>query len=102
METARRGWRPWVPVLIRAVVAVVAALLLGWDTAAVLYIGWLSLVLLGRDADQTARRARTTDPDRLFTDLVWLWRRGARRAPCARQRTCRLATISPTSPSRSG
>jgi uncharacterized membrane protein len=69
-----------VPVLIGAVVAVVAALLLspigslllGWDTAAVLYIGWLSLVLLGRDAEQTARRARTTDPDRLFTDVALL------------------------------
>jgi uncharacterized membrane protein len=69
-----------VPVLVGAVVAVVAALLvspvvgllLGWDTAAVLYIGWLSLVLVGRDADQTARRARTTDPDRLFTDVALL------------------------------
>ena len=69
-----------VPVLVGAVVAVVAAwllspevgLLLGWDTASVLYVGWLALVLLGRDAEQTARRARTTDPDRLFTDIALL------------------------------
>jgi uncharacterized membrane protein len=69
-----------VPVLIGAVVAGIAALLhsaavgllLGWDTAAVLYIGWLSFVLLGRDADQTARRARATDPDRLPTDVALL------------------------------
>jgi len=69
-----------VPVLIGAVVAMIAAflhsptvgVLLGWDTAAVLYVGWLSFVLLGRDADQTARRARTTDPDRLSTDVALL------------------------------
>jgi uncharacterized membrane protein len=69
-----------VPVLIGAVVAVIACvlhspavgLLLGWDTAAVLYVGWLSTVLLGRDAERTARRARTTDPDRLSTDVALL------------------------------
>jgi uncharacterized membrane protein len=69
-----------VPVLIGGVVAATAALLhspavgllVGWDTAAVLYVGWLSFVVLGRDADQTARRARTTDPDRLSTDVALL------------------------------
>jgi uncharacterized membrane protein len=69
-----------VPVLIGVVVAVTAALLhspaegllLGWDTAAVLYIGWLAFILLGRDAEQTARRARTTDPDRVATDVALL------------------------------
>jgi uncharacterized membrane protein len=47
-------------------------LLLGWDTMAVLYIGWLAFVLLGRDAEHTARRATTTDPDRVATDVVLL------------------------------
>jgi uncharacterized membrane protein len=69
-----------VPVLIGAAVAVTAALLhspavgllLGWDTVAILYIGWLGFVLLGRDAEQTARRATTTDPDRVATDVALL------------------------------
>jgi uncharacterized membrane protein len=69
-----------VPVCVGAAVAVTATLLhspavgllLGWDTVAVLYIGWLAFVLLGRDAEQTARRATTTDPDRLATDLALL------------------------------
>jgi uncharacterized membrane protein len=47
-------------------------LLLGWDTVAVLYIGWLAFVILGRDAEQTARRATITDPDRVATDLALL------------------------------
>jgi uncharacterized membrane protein len=47
-------------------------LLLGWDTAAVLYAGWLALVVLRRDATQTARRATTTDPDRVVTDVALL------------------------------
>jgi uncharacterized membrane protein len=69
-----------VPAAIGAAVAVTAAvlhspavgLLLGWDTVAVLYIGWLAFVLLGRDAEQTARRATTTDPNRLATDVALL------------------------------
>jgi uncharacterized membrane protein len=69
-----------VPAAIGAAVAVPAAvlhspavgLLLGWDTVAVLYIGWLAFVLLGRDAEQTARRATTTDPNRLATDVALL------------------------------
>jgi uncharacterized membrane protein len=69
-----------VPVTIGAAVAVTAALLhspavgllLGWDTVAVLYTGWLAFVLLGRDAEQTARRATTTDPDRVATDIALL------------------------------
>jgi uncharacterized membrane protein len=66
------------PVPIGAAVAVAAALvhspavglLLGWDTVAVLYIGWLAFVLLGRDAEQTALRATTIDPDRVATDVA--------------------------------
>jgi uncharacterized membrane protein len=67
-------------VSIGVVVAVTVALLhspavgllLGWDTVAVLYIGWLAFVLLGRDAEQTALRATTTDPDRVATDAALL------------------------------
>jgi uncharacterized membrane protein len=69
-----------VPLAVGATVAVAAALLhspavgllLGWDTVAVLYLGWLAFVLLGRDAEQTARRATTTDPDRVATDVALL------------------------------
>jgi uncharacterized membrane protein len=69
-----------VPVPIGGAVAVTVALLhspamgllLGWDTVAVLYIGWLAFVLLGRDAEETARRATTTDPDRVATDVALL------------------------------
>jgi uncharacterized membrane protein len=69
-----------VPVPIGVAVAVTAALLhspavgvlLGWDTVVVLYLGWLAFVLLGRDAEQTARRATTTDPDRVATDVALL------------------------------
>jgi uncharacterized membrane protein len=46
--------------------------LLGWDTVAVLYTGWLTFVLRRSDAEQTARRATTTDLDRLATDIVLL------------------------------
>ena len=69
-----------VPVGIGAVVAVPVALyvslpvglLLGWDTACILYTGWLILVVLRRGAAETARRATTTDPDRLMTDVTLL------------------------------
>jgi uncharacterized membrane protein len=44
----------------------------GWDTTAALYIGWLALFVLRRDSLQTARRATTTDPDRLATDALLL------------------------------
>jgi uncharacterized membrane protein len=89
-RSARLGRRPargdgsarlevLVPVPIGVAVAVTAALLhspavgllLGWDTVAVLYIGWLAFVLQGRDAEQTARRT-TTDPDRVATDVALL------------------------------
>ena len=69
-----------VPVSIGVVVAVTVALLhspavgllLGWDTVAVLYIGGLAFGLLSWDAEQTARRATTTDPDRVATDVALL------------------------------
>ncbi|MCW2783303.1 MAG: hypothetical protein JWR35_3752 [Marmoricola sp.] len=88
-NSARPGRRPargegsarleiLVTVPIGVAVAVAAALLhspavgllLGWDTVAVLYLGWLAFVLVGRDGEQTARRATTTDPDRVATDIA--------------------------------
>ncbi|HEX2074866.1 MAG TPA: DUF1345 domain-containing protein [Geodermatophilus sp.] len=63
-----------VGVLVAGLVAVlhspVMGLLIGWDTVAVVYTGWLGFVLLRRDAEQTALRATTTDPDRVVTDVV--------------------------------
>jgi uncharacterized membrane protein len=47
-------------------------LLLGWDTVAAVYTAWLVSVLMRRDAEQTARRATTTDPDRVATDVILL------------------------------
>ncbi len=68
------------PVPVGIAVAVAGALLgspaegllLGWDTVAVLYIGWLAFVLLGRNADETARRATTIDPERVAIDIALL------------------------------
>jgi uncharacterized membrane protein len=73
-------WEALCPVLVGVVVAVPVSLsgsvamgaLAGWDTAAVLYIAWLALVVLRRDAEQTARRATTTDPNRVATDAILL------------------------------
>jgi uncharacterized membrane protein len=65
-----------VGVVVAAAVAAlhspVLGLLLGWDTVAVLYTGWLGFVLLRRDAEQTARRATVTDPNRVATDVALL------------------------------
>src|SRR3954469_19472304 len=68
-----------VPVPIGAAVAAAGALLYAGrgpaprlGHVAVSYIGWLACVLLGRDAEQSARRARITDPDRVATDVALL------------------------------
>jgi uncharacterized membrane protein len=69
-----------VAVVLGALTAVPAGLalspamgvLIGWDTTAVLYTGWLAFVLLRRDAELTAARATTTDPDRVLTDVLLL------------------------------
>ena len=50
----------------------VVGLLLGWDTVAAAYTAWLVFVLVHRDAEQTARRATSTDPDRVATDVILL------------------------------
>jgi uncharacterized membrane protein len=47
-------------------------LLIGWDATAVLYTGWLAVVLLRCDPRATAARATTTDPDRVGTDVLLL------------------------------
>ncbi len=57
---------------VAALHSTVMGLLLGWDTVAVIYTGWLALVLLRRDAEQTAERATVTDPDRVATDVALL------------------------------
>jgi uncharacterized membrane protein len=73
-----------VEVLVSAAVGVVAAvavglvaplslaLLVGWDAACVVYMVWIWATILRRNADQTAQRATTTDPDRGITDLLLL------------------------------
>jgi uncharacterized membrane protein len=67
--------------LVGAVVAAVAgtlldtpafALLLGWDTVAAVYIGWLTWLLRRYDAEMTRRRAMLTDLDRVVTDVTLL------------------------------
>jgi uncharacterized membrane protein len=50
----------------------VLGLLLGWDTACVVYMIWIWVTILRCDADQTAQRATTTDPDRTVTDVLLL------------------------------
>lgn len=47
-------------------------LLLGFDAMATVSVVWLLSVILRRDADQTAKRATTTDPDRAASDLALL------------------------------
>src|SRR5690242_11823158 len=48
------------------------ALLVGWDTAALAYMAWIWVVIVRQDADGTAQRATTTDPDRRVTDVLLL------------------------------
>jgi uncharacterized membrane protein len=67
-------------VLVGAVVAVPAilsssvplGLLVGWDTTVAVYLAWLWITLRTRDAERTAARATTTDPDRTITDVLLL------------------------------
>jgi uncharacterized membrane protein len=69
-----------VAVLVGAVVTVPAirasslplGLLVGWDTTAAVYLAWLWTTLRTRDAERTATRATTTDPDRAITDVLLL------------------------------
>ena len=61
-----------VAVVVGLVVSPALGLLFGWDTTCVAYMGWIWPTVLRRDADQTARRATTTDPDRTITDGLLL------------------------------
>jgi uncharacterized membrane protein len=58
--------------LMMVTVSVPIGLLVGWDCASLVYITWLWLVIRNRDAQATAQRATTTDPDRAVTDLILL------------------------------
>jgi uncharacterized membrane protein len=46
--------------------------LLGWDAAAMVFLGWMWATIGRLDADQTANRALRQDPGRLATDVVVL------------------------------
>ena len=61
-----------VAVAVGVAVSPALGLLCGWDTTCVVYMGWIWPTILHRDADQTARRATTTDPDRTITDGLLL------------------------------
>jgi uncharacterized membrane protein len=61
-----------VAVAVGALVSFPLGLLAGWDTAAVVYMAWIWVTILRRDADETAHRATTTDPDRRVTDVLLL------------------------------
>ena len=61
-----------VAVVVGRTTSTTTGLLLGWDTVAAVYTAWLVFVLMRRDAEQTARRATTTDPDRVATDVILL------------------------------
>ena len=59
-------------VAVAVLVSPVLGLLCGWATTCLAYMGWIWPTILRRDADQTARRATTTDPDRAVTDSLLL------------------------------
>ena len=61
-----------VAVAVGVPVSPVLGLLCGWATTCLAYMGWIWPTILRRDADQTARRATTTDPDRAVTDGLLL------------------------------
>lgn len=59
-----------VPVSMTTTVAL--GLLVGWDVASLVYITWVWSTIRNRDAQGTAQRATSTDPDRTLTDLLLL------------------------------
>jgi uncharacterized membrane protein len=61
-----------VGVVVDRIVALPMALLSGWDITAISYLVWIWGTILRRDAEETARRSTTTDPDRTLTDLLLL------------------------------
>jgi uncharacterized membrane protein len=61
-----------VAVALGLVASLSLALLVGWDAMCVVYLVWIWCTILHQDADQTAHRATTTDPDRRVTDALVL------------------------------
>jgi uncharacterized membrane protein len=59
-----------VPVSLAGTIAL--GLLVGWDVATIMYLSWIWPAILRRGADDTARRARITDPNRAVTDVLLL------------------------------
>jgi uncharacterized membrane protein len=59
-------------VVVARVVTIPLGLLVGWDVAIVVYLGWVWARILRQDPDETAHRATTTDPDRGVTDALLL------------------------------
>jgi uncharacterized membrane protein len=57
-------------VVLGLVASLSLALLVGWDAMCVVYLLWIWAKILRQDADQTAHRATTTDPDRRVTDAL--------------------------------
>jgi len=49
-----------------------AAILLGWDAAAVIYLAWIWSAVRGLDSDVTAKLAKREDPSTPVADLVIL------------------------------
>ena len=70
LASAALGAVAAVPVVVTGPVPV--GLLVGWDTASLAYMVWIWTVALRRNAEDTARRATTTDPDRAVTDFLLL------------------------------
>jgi uncharacterized membrane protein len=61
-----------VGVLVSVSAAAVVAPLVGWDTAAVIYIVWAWIVMAPLDADDTSRLAVREDPGRAAMDAILL------------------------------
>lgn len=80
----RRGFSARMEVAVAVIVGAVVAvpftrantlplgLLVGWDTTVSVYLVWLWASIRTRDAEKTAARATTTDPDRTITDVLLL------------------------------
>ena len=54
-----------------------AAVLLGWDTAAVVFVAWVLLSIFRKDAGDSARHATEEDSSRTAADLMLLGAAGA-------------------------
>ncbi len=50
----------------------VMSFLWGWDTAALVYLGWTGLTVFRMDPEMTAMQASSEDPDRVTADVIIL------------------------------